>query len=161
MFFLRCFRYRNFTVSVSILLHACTSYTVATADTESTGIWPLLKEFGDPELTRLANELPTTLLKSRADSLIRKYARAYHRWRTWALAHKLPTLPAKEHHVALYLHSFGQRLESKSAAEEAVNALSWVHSLAGLDSPMDKAIVQTTLQGLKGFCANQFRKGSL
>ena len=110
---------------------------------------------------RLANELPTTLLKSRADSSVRKYAGAYRRWRTWALAHKLPALPAKEHHVALYLQSIGQRLESKSAAEEAVNALSWVHSLAGLDSPTDKPIVQTTLQGLKGFCANQSRKGSL
>ena len=127
-------------------------------DIESTGIWPLLKEFDDPELTRLANELPTTLLKSRADSLVRKYVGAYCRWRTWALAHKLPALPAKEHHVALYLQSIGQRLESKSAAEEAVNAFSWVHSLAGLDSPMDKPIVQTILQGLKRILCKPVQK---
>ena len=30
-----------------------------------------------------------------------------------------------------YLQSIGQRLEFKSAAEEAVNALTWVLSLAG------------------------------
>ena len=74
------------------------------------------------------------------------------------MAHKLPALPAKEHHVALYLQSIGQRLESKSAAEEAVNALSWVHSLAGLDSPMDKPIVQTTLQGLKRILCKPVQK---
>ena len=54
------------------------------------------------------------------------------------MAHKLPAFPAKKHHVALYLQSIGQRLESKSAAEEAVNALAWVHSLAGMDSPTDR-----------------------
>ena len=65
------------------------------------------------------------------------------------MAHELPSFPAKEHHVAPYLQSIGQRLESKSAAEEVVNALAWVHSLAGLESPTDKPFVQTTLQGIR------------
>ena len=126
------------------LLSICT-----TTDMESTGIWPLLKEFDDPELSQLASLLPATVLKSRADSSVRKYAGSYRRWRSWAMAHELPPFPAKEHHVALYLQSIGQRLESKSAAEEAVNALAWVHSLAGLDSPTDKPFVQATLQGIR------------
>ena len=124
-------------------------YMFATADIQSTGVWPLLTEFDDPELTRLASQLPATLLKSRADSSVKKYLGAYRRWRAWAMVHELPTFPAKEHHVALYLQSIGQRLESKSAAEEAVNALTWVHSLAGLDSPTDRPFVQATLQGLR------------
>ena len=123
-------------------------YTIVT-DIGSTGIWPLLKEFDDPELSELAGLLPATILKSRADSSVRKYLGAYRRWRTWAMAHKLPPFPAKEHHVALYLQSIGQRLESKSAAEEAVNALAWVHSLAGMDSPTNRPFVQATLQGLR------------
>ena len=126
----------------------CSVY-VATADIRSTGIWPLLKEFNDRELTRLASQLPATLLKSRADSSVKKYLGAYRRWRAWAMAHELPTFPAKEHHVALCLQSIGQCLESKSSAEEAVNVLTWVHSLAGLDSPTDRAFVQATLQGLR------------
>ena len=63
------------------------------------------------------------------------------------MAHELPTFPAKEHHV--YLQRIGQHLESKSSAEEVVNALTWVHSLAGLDSPTDRPFVQATLQGLR------------
>ena len=111
-------------------------HIVTTADIESAGIWPLLKEFDYPELTRLARELPATLLKSRADSSVQKYLGAYRCWRTLAMMHQLPSFPAKEHHVVLYLQNIGHKLESRTAAEEAVNALSWVHSLAGLNSPM-------------------------
>ena len=118
----------------------------------------LLKEFDDPELTKLASQLPATLLKSRADSSVKKYLGAYCRWRAWAIAHELPTFPAKEQHVALYLQSIGQRLESKSAAEEAVNALTWVHSLAGLDSPTDRPFVQATLQGLRRMWSKPVQK---
>ena len=73
-------------------------------------------------------------------------------------AYDLPAFPVKEHHVALYLHSIGQHLEFKSAAEEAVNALSWVHSLMGLESPMEKPTVQATLQGLKRMLAKPVLK---
>ena len=52
-------------------------YMFATADIQSTGGWPLLKEFDDTELTRLASQLPATLLKSRADSSVKKYLGAY------------------------------------------------------------------------------------
>ena len=45
-------------------------HIVTTADIESAGIWPHLKESDDPELTRLASKLPATLLKSRADSSV-------------------------------------------------------------------------------------------
>ena len=59
---------------------------VIIADIESTGICPLLRDVGDPNLIRLAEELPNTLLKSRADFSVKKYLGIYHRWRTWATA---------------------------------------------------------------------------
>ena len=74
------------------------------------------------------------------------------------MTHKLPSFPAKEHRVALYLQNIGHRLESRSAAEEAVNALSWVHSLAGLDSLTNQPIVQATLQGLQRIWCKPIRK---
>ena len=43
--------------------------------------------------------------------------------------------PAHVHQVALYLQYIGKTTRSKSAVEEAFNALSWTHALAGLDSP--------------------------
>jgi len=57
--------------------------------------------------------------------------------------------PAKEQHIALYLQSIDNRLDPKSAAEEAVNAINWAHSLAGLDSPANSPFVQAVLQGIR------------
>ena len=39
-------------------------------------------------------------------------------------------------------------MKLKAAAEEAVNALTRMHSLAGIDSPAANLLVQATLQGL-------------
>ena len=92
-------------------------------------MWPLLKELDDPELAKLVEKLPATLLHSRAESSVRKYTGAYRRWKSWATTHQLPHFPAQPHHIVLYLQSIGDQLESVSAAEAAVNALSWVHGL--------------------------------
>ena len=63
--------------------------------------------------------------------------------KSWAGSHQLPVLPAKESHIALYLHYIGKTVQSKSAVEEACNALTWIHSTAGLVSP-----VGSPLQGV-------------
>ena len=49
-------------------------------DVQSVGKWLDLKDLEDPELMALANQLPTTMLKNRADSSIRKYVGAFQRW---------------------------------------------------------------------------------
>ena len=118
-------------------------------DIDDAGVWPLLRGLKDPELVRLVGKLPSTLIHSRADSSAKKYTAAFQRWRTWATTHNIPPFPAQGHHIALYLQSIGECLESVSAAEAAVNAISWVHGLAGLQSPTSNPIVQETLQGLK------------
>ena len=117
------------------------------------GVWGTLKGLDDPDLLRPARELPSTVLQSRAISSSKKYTGAFRRWKQWALDHKLPVFPAKEQHVALYLRYIADVLKSKSAAEEAVHALNWVHSLAGLDSPAQSPLVQTTLEGLRRLLA--------
>ena len=65
----------------------------------------MLKDLEDPELARLASQLPSTVLKSRANSSTKKYLEAFQRWRYWASTHNLPVFPAKEQHIALYLQS--------------------------------------------------------
>ena len=117
-----------------------------------------LKDLDDPDLLRLARELPSTVLQSRAISSSKKYTGAFRRWKLWALDHKLPVFPAKEQHVALHLQYIADVLKSKSAAEEAVHALNWVHSLAGLDSPAQSPLVQTTLEGLRRLLARPVLK---
>jgi len=70
----------------------------------------------------------------------------FRRWKAWAVQHQLPVLPAKESHVALYLQHIGETVQSKSAAEDACNALAWIHSTAGLVSPISSPLVKVTLQ---------------
>ena len=122
------------------------------------GEWSLLRELDDPDLIRLANQLPDTLLRSRACSSAKKYVGAFKRWKSWATSHHLTSFPAQTHYVALYLQHLAEQTNSKSAAEEAVNALAWVHGLAGINSPANSPIVQETLQGLKRTLAKPVRK---
>ena len=113
------------------------------------GSWKLLDELDDPELKDLASRLPSTVLHSRADSTVKKYLGAFRRWKVWAAAHKLSPLPAKPHEFALYLQHLSEKTESKAAVEEAVNALAWMHSSAGLMTPSSHPLVRATLEGLR------------
>ena len=122
------------------------------------GIWPMLKELADPELLRLAKKLPTAVLQSRASSSCKKYIGGFRRWKAWAEEHNLTVFPASEHCVALYLQHLGEKLESKSAVEKAVNALNWVHCLAGLQSPTHSPLVLTTAEGLRRVLARPVQK---
>ena len=65
----------------------------------------------------------------------------------------MPVIPAKDYHVALYLQHIGDTVGSKAAAEEACNALAWVHSAAGLASPVGSSVVRATLEGLQRILA--------
>ena len=60
--------------------------------------------------------------------------------------------------VALYLQHLAEVLESKAAAEEAVSALGWVHSLAGVPSPAESQFVRSTLDGVKRMLARPVQK---
>ena len=111
-----------------------------------------------PYTARAAGKLPNTVLHSRADSTTKKYLGTFRRWKSWTVQHQLPVLPAKEAHVALYLQHIGETVQSKSAAEEACNALAWIHSTAGLMSLVGSLLVKATLQGLQRMLARPVQK---
>eukprot|EP00731_Ephydatia_muelleri_P033190 Em0026g10a len=113
------------------------------------GVWPVLRNLEDPELQRLAEALPTTVLSSTADSTTKKYLGAFKRWKLWAEARQgVPVFPVQDIHLALYLQHLGESVESRAAAEEAVHALAWLHQVAGLPSVGDSPLVRVTLAGL-------------
>lgn len=120
-------------------------YSNPTVEVFTQGSWSVQ----DPELQELASRLPQTMLRSRADSTVKKYLSAFRRWKTWALQHGITVMPAKDHHVALYLQHLADGLGSKSAVEEACNSLAWVHSTAGLMSPTSSPFVKAILEGLQ------------
>ena len=105
------------------------------------GVWEALKEFQDPELQRLVASLQTTVLASRAPATTSKYVYAFLRWKTWAESHdEIVGFPVRDIDFALYLQHVGDTTGSKSAVEEAVNAVSWVHHLAGYPSVLDSSL---------------------
>ena len=119
------------------------------------GAWILFKELKDPELKSLADELPLTVMNCRASSTTTKYLRAFRRWKEWASSHELPSLPAESHHIALYLQHLAN---IKATVEEAVYAIAWAHSLAGIPSQTETPLIQTTTQGLRRLLAKPIRK---
>ena len=127
----------------------------------SQGTWGLLKELEEPELKELAKRLPDTILHSRADSTVRKYLGAFKRWKNWATERQIAPIPAKDHHVALYLQFLADSTKSRSAIEDACNSIAWVHSTAGLSSPTVSPFVEATLQGLQRLLAKPTVKKAL
>jgi len=62
-------------------------------------------------------------------------------------------VPAKPHEFVLYLQYIGETKKSKSPVEKACNAISWVHSSAGLPSLVSHPFVKATLEGLRRMLA--------
>ena len=60
--------------------------------------------------------------------------------------------------MSLYLQHFAENLESKSAAEKAVNVLGWVHNLAGVMSPAASPFIWATLEGIQWVLARPVQK---
>ena len=118
-------------------------------DVLAQGNWKLLQELHNPELKELASKLPSTILRSCADNTVIKYLRAFRRWKTWASSYKLQPLPAKSHQFVLYLQHLAEESKSRAAIEEAGNAVLWIHSSAGLTSPMTDPFVRATVEGLQ------------
>ena len=119
-------------------------------DILSVGVLPLLRDSQDPDLRRLAAELPAVVLDSRADSTTKKYLGAFQRWKTWAAAHQeVPSFPVQEGHLALYMVHLSESTQSKAAVEEIVHAVSWLHRVSGLQPPNASPLVHTTLEGLQ------------
>ena len=96
--------------------HNC--YTILVTDVLKVGPWSVLRELDNSDLRRLADALPETVLRSRADSTTKKYLGAFKRWKQWATGHELQDFPTAAHHVVLYLQHIAQTTGSKAAMEK-------------------------------------------
>lgn len=129
------------------------------ADVLSKSVLHELDSLKDPELKRLAHALPSTLLHSRADSTTAKYLCAFQRWRAWAERHdEVKVYPVEETHFALYLQHLAESTGSRSAVEEAMNAISWVQQVAGHKTVASSVLVKTALAGLQRQLAKPKRR---
>ena len=75
-------------------------------------------------------------LNSLANSTVTKYLCDFRRWKTWAGSKGLEAVPAKPYLISLYLQHLSEDTNSKASVEEACNAVTWLHTTAGLSSPL-------------------------
>ena len=104
----------------------------------------------DPELTDLAESLPSIVLRSKAPATVKKYAGGFSRWKKWADSkHNIEAFPAKPFQFSLYLAFLTQSANTSAPVEEAVNSLSWAHQMAVVEDPTDHPLVKQVLAGAK------------
>lgn len=109
-------------------------------------------------MRELASHLPTTVLQSKASATVKKYLGAIRRWKRWAAKHKLKPFPVTSNDLALYLQHIGEVVQSKSAVEEIVHAMTWLHEAAGITSPTANPFVSVVLEGLRKALAKPVTK---
>ena len=61
----------------------------------------------------------------------------------------MPALPVNEVHFALYLQHLGESSGSVVAVQAALNAVCWIHQLAGFPPPSSSGFVRATVAGLQ------------
>ena len=89
------------------------------------------------------------MLHSRADATSKTYLGAFCRWKQWALKHGVKAFPVESKYQALYLQYIQDTIRSKSAVEEAIHAIVWIYSIAGLSSPTCNSFVTIVVEGLR------------
>ena len=95
-------------------------------------------------------------LRSKAPATVKKYAGGFSRWKRWASSKpSLTVFPAKPFQVALYLSYLVKSAKTGAPVEEAVNSLSWVHTLAVVEDPTDHPLVKNVLAGAKRILAHR------
>lgn len=128
-------------------------------DIQSSEVWSRFCTIQDPSLKELADSLIETVLKSRAGSTTNKYLYAIERWRQWAATKReIKEFPVLDYQFALYLQHIATTVGSKSAVEEAVNAVSWMQQLAGQEGVSQSPIIKATLAGLQRQLAKPKKK---
>ena len=88
------------------------------------------------------------MLHNRANATSKKYLGAFRRWKQWALKHGVKAFPVESKYLALYLQYIGDTVRSKSAVKEAVHAIAWIHSIAGLSTPTCSPFVTVMVESL-------------
>ena len=129
-------------------------YGCSYIDVFDQGVWLQMNDIEDAELKELASSLPDVVLRGKAPSTAKKYSGAFARWKRWANSKpEVCAFPASPFQFSLYLNFLVKKASSPASVDQAVYALSWVHSLAVREDPTQHALVKQTLAGAKRILA--------
>ena len=111
--------------------------------------WKELSGLTGGPLHSLVDRIERVIMLDKAPSTVKAYISAFKRWHRWATELKLPTLPAKAPHVALFLLHLAQETASCAATTQSVAALRWMHEKASVDDPTSHPTVKQLCQALR------------
>ena len=83
-------------------------------------------------------------MKARVDTTTRKYLQAYG----WCI-HLARSFPVELPKFLLYLQDVGERTKSSAAVSEAINSVSWVQHLGGVEPVGQNQLVKTVNEGFQ------------
>ena len=102
-----------------------------------------------------AENLLSIAICSRAESTGNKYQAAFIRWRNFASS-KLSSSYLNPGQFITYLEEVMK--SSKHSVEEACNAATWIHGIAGLQSPVEDGTVRAVMEGARRLLAKRVVK---
>ena len=103
----------------------------------------------DPELRKLAADLPLRTIEAKAPSTTERYSRAFQKFREWSSPYtEVLCLPSDEISVSLFLESLIQGGSPYSSLESACYGINWAHNLYGFQSPCDSNVLEAAKRGL-------------
>ena len=104
-------------------------------------MWKVFSACVPHGLQRIASQLQSTIIGSRADTTIQSYLGGFKRWKRWAVSNGIPHMPANPFHVAMYLQCLLNDARWPSPIRTAVYSIDWAMQLAGVAKVGDHPLV--------------------
>ena len=111
-----------------------------------------------PSMQQLEEMLPKILMRSRAQSTVKKYEGAICRWREWAESQDVSYFPAEPFHIALYLVKLLQQSVTAAPVSAAVCGIKWLHEVCGVVDPCSHPMVRNVHQAARRILAQKRRR---
>ena len=121
-------------------------FIVTDLEVNNSYAWASLR---NPQLKDLAVKLPEILLASHAPKTNSAYDYAFQRWRNWCVSNNVAAVPASPIFIALFMVHIGEKTASASAVKLILPALTWAHTLQGVDFEGDTALTRGVSAGLQ------------
>ena len=105
--------------------------------------------FQNPDLYRLAKQLPYYLLESRSDNTVKKYFAYFKKWKSFIGSRGETALPANPVHVALFVTHLLETGSSAAVISSHVYGIKWAHNLAGHADPTTHPFITSLMETAK------------
>ena len=107
------------------------------------GVWNDIKEETIPKDLKIyyAN-LKQLVLNSKSTNTVKSYHYSFRTFCKWCNKYKFIPVPAKDHHVAIYLSYLQSSNSSVSKINTAIYSISWAHIISVYNDPAKYALVK-------------------